>query len=179
MTPPAVAAPGRGPAERHALVQSIRITAVLAALGVVRASPSARRSSCSTASTPSSASAFRGCCSRPRPWAASGPSPRYPFGRDGATPLVIGIQGVGLLATLGYAAVEGVFAIADGGSDIDAAWAFTYAVVTTGASIVTTAGAVRGAASGSDLVEAETTAWRVAAVRGVGMTGGFGLMWLL
>ena len=70
-----------------------------------------------------------------------------------------------LATTLRYTALEGVFAIADGGSDIDAAWAFTYTVVTTGASIATAAW-LRGAASGSDLVEAETTAWRVAAVRG-------------
>lgn len=45
------------------------------------------------------------------------PSPRYPFGREAVTPLVIGVQGFVLLATLLDAAVGAVNALLDGGDD--------------------------------------------------------------
>ena len=61
--------------------------------------------------------------------ARTGPTGRYPFGREAATPLAIGIQGVVLTATLGYAALEAVFTILDGGSDVTAGSGIAYSVI--------------------------------------------------
>jgi cation diffusion facilitator family transporter len=110
--------------------------------------------------------------------AASEPSRRYPYGRESVTPLVIGVQGFVLLGTLVYAAVEAVFSIRNGGSDVTAVWAIVYGVITTVCSLATWWW-LRSVAGPSDLLNAETTAWRVAALRGVGMVVGFSFLAVL
>jgi predicted Co/Zn/Cd cation transporter (cation efflux family) len=104
--------------------------------------------------------------------AAAGPTRSYPFGREGVTPFVIGIQGFVLLATLVYAAAEGVYTIRAGGSHVAAGGAIVYAVVATAGSLAFWAW-LRRAAGDSDLLLAESMAWRVGALRGAGMLVGF------
>lgn len=110
--------------------------------------------------------------------ASVGPSRGYPFGREGATPIVIGIQGFVLLATLLYAAVEAAFTIIDGGSTVAPGWAILYSAIVTVACIVVWM-RIRRAAGHSDLLVAESIGWRVAAMRGVGMLVGFTILWLV
>lgn len=107
--------------------------------------------------------------------ARRGPTRHYPFGREAATPLVIGVQGFVLLATLGYAAIGATRAILDGGSEVVAGWASVYGVIVTVASLWFWIW-IHRAAGHSDLLAAEATAWKVAAWRGVGMVVGFGAM---
>lgn len=110
--------------------------------------------------------------------AAAGPTRSYPFGREGVTPFVIGVQGFVLLGTLAYAAAEGVYAIRGGGSDVVAGWAIVYAVLTTAGSMAIWMW-LRRLAGGSDLLLAEASAWGVGAWRGVGMVVGFVLIAVL
>lgn len=106
------------------------------------------------------------------------PSRHYPYGQHSATPLVIGIQGFVLLATLGYAAVEAVNTIRLGGSHFAPGSAIPYGVI---AAVVSIGVALwlRRAVKQSDLVAAEATAWLIGGLRGVGMIVGFVLMQLL
>lgn len=110
--------------------------------------------------------------------ARSEPSERYPFGKESVAPMVIGIQGFVLAATLFYAAVEGVFTIVDGGSDVTAGWGLLYAGVATAGSLAFWAW-MRPRVGSSDVLASEAEAWKVAALRGVGMMAGFALMFLL
>jgi cation diffusion facilitator family transporter len=104
-----------------------------------------------------------------------GPSHRYPYGLEAATPLVIGVQGVALLATLGYAMVGAVRAIVEGGSEVSAGIALAYAGISFVASVITLWWLRRGV-GGSELIAAEAAAWRVAVWRGFGMLVGFAIM---
>ena len=110
--------------------------------------------------------------------AAAGPTRRYPFGREGVTPFVIGMQGFVLLGTLVYAAAEGVYTIRAGGSDVAAGWAIVYAVIATAGSLAFWVW-LRRAAGDSDLLLAESLARRVGALRGAGMLVGFVLVAIL
>lgn len=110
--------------------------------------------------------------------AAHGPTPRFPFGKEAATPLVIGIQGFILLATLLYAVVEAALVIVDGGSRVNPGPAVVYGLIAAVSSLAFWYWLSRRA-GGSDLLVAESTAWRVAAFRGVGMTLGFLVLALL
>jgi cation diffusion facilitator family transporter len=110
--------------------------------------------------------------------AAVPPSRRFPYGRAGATPLVIAIQGLVLAATLLYAAVEAVFVIVDGGSDIAAGWGIAYGVLATGGSLIVWRWLAARAGS-ADVLMSEATAWKVAALRGIGMIVGFSILALL
>jgi cation diffusion facilitator family transporter len=110
--------------------------------------------------------------------AEQGPTKNFPYGREAATPLVIGIQGFVLAATLVYAAVEGVYTIRAGGSDITPSWAILYGAIAAVASC-SAWWWLRGRSMHSDLLAAEATAWRVGALRGVGMILGFTVMLLL
>ena len=83
-----------------------------------------------------------------------------------------------LLATLIYAAVEGVYSIRAGGSDVAAGWAIVYAVIATVGSLAFWAWLQR-AAGDSDLLLAEAMAWHVGALRGAGMLVGFVLIAIL
>jgi cation diffusion facilitator family transporter len=110
--------------------------------------------------------------------AGTEPGGRFPFGREAVTPLVIGVQGFVLIATLVYAAVEAVATILAGGTSISAGWATVYALVTTAASLVFWSW-LRAEARGSDVLQAEAAAWRIGALGGIGMVVGFGVIWTL
>jgi predicted Co/Zn/Cd cation transporter (cation efflux family) len=104
--------------------------------------------------------------------AAHGPTRRYPYGREAATPLVIGIHAAVMLATLLYGASEAAYTIRGGGSDVVPGHVIPYGVLAAATSIGTWAW-LRRVAGASDLVAAEATAWRVGAVRGGGIAVGF------
>jgi predicted Co/Zn/Cd cation transporter (cation efflux family) len=91
------------------------------------------------------------------------------------TPLVIGVQGFVLLATLGYAAVDAILTIREGGSSVAPGWAIVYSVLTTLGSVVTWLW-LRARATHSDVLTSEAAAWRIGALRGVGMIAGFTFM---
>lgn len=110
--------------------------------------------------------------------AEAGPTSRFPYGREAVTPLVIGVQGFILLATLVYALAEGVFTIRDGGSEVAPGPAIAYATLTASVSIAFWRWLVRQADT-SDLLIAESTGWRVASLRGVGMLLGFVILLVL
>lgn len=110
--------------------------------------------------------------------AGRAPSRQYHYGQHSATPLVIGIQGFVLLATFAYAAMEAFTSIRHGGSHFSAGVALPYGVVTAVASILFAIW-LRRRIRHSDLVNAESTAWLVGGLRGVGMVAGFALMLLL
>ncbi len=110
--------------------------------------------------------------------AASEPSERYPFGRESVAPMVIGVQGFVLAATLFYAAAEGAFTIVDGGSDVAPGWGFAYGAFATVGSLAFWAW-IRPRVGASGVLGAEAAAWGVAAFRGVGMMVGFALMFVL
>jgi cation diffusion facilitator family transporter len=104
--------------------------------------------------------------------AGAEPGGRYPFGREAITPLVIGVQGFVLLATLTFAAFEAVATIREGGSTVTAGPAIVYSLITTVASVLFWLW-LRSVSGNSDLLVAEATAWRIGALRGVGMMIGF------
>jgi predicted Co/Zn/Cd cation transporter (cation efflux family) len=123
--------------ERHALLWSMAITAVLGAMGVLWG--------VATESQMILLDGVYAVLGLLVTWlllmasglAQSEPSHRYPYGRESLTPLVIGVQGFVLLATLGYAAVDAVLTIRNGGSSVDPGWAIVYSVLTTAGSLVT------------------------------------------
>lgn len=110
--------------------------------------------------------------------AERGPTEKYPYGFQAATPAAVGIQGFVLLATLLYAMYEAVLSIRSGGSDVTAGWAIAYGVIVTVASVAFTRWITR-AAGASDVLIAESSAWRLATWRGVGMVVGFAILALL
>jgi hypothetical protein len=83
-----------------------------------------------------------------------------------------------LAATLVYAAVEAVFVIVDGGSDVTAGWGIAYGVLATGGSVIVWQRLARRAGS-ADVLMSEATAWKVSALRGIGMIVGFSILGLL
>jgi predicted Co/Zn/Cd cation transporter (cation efflux family) len=110
--------------------------------------------------------------------AVQGPTRNFPYGRESATPLVIGIYGFVLAGTLVYAAVQALATIRAGGSDVTAGWGIAFGVITAAGSLGTWIW-LRSTADGSDLLATETAAWRVSAFRGLGIVVGFTLMALL
>jgi cation diffusion facilitator family transporter len=106
------------------------------------------------------------------------PSRHYHYGQHSATPLVIGIQGCVLLATLGYGAFEAIITIRLGGSQFSPGLAIPYGVIAAGASIGVAIW-LRRSIKNSELIAAESTAWLISGLRGVGMILGFALMLLL
>ncbi len=102
----------------------------------------------------------------------SGPTTRYPFGREALTPLIIGLEGVALLATCTYATFNAVLTIIHGGSRLPSGWAVGYALV----AIVLPTGVwwhMRRTARQSELVAAEATQWLAGGMLGMGMLVGF------
>ena len=98
---------------------------------------------------------------------------------EAATPLVIGIQGFVLAATLIYAAVEGVYTIRAGGERPRPGWAILYwSNRHDGVSSLPGGGSTDSRRT-PDVLTAEATAWHVGAIRGVGMVIGFTIMALL
>ncbi|XGU21733.1 cation transporter [Rhodococcus sp. 3Y1] len=68
--------------------------------------------------------------------ADSGPTARFPFGKEALIPVVIAVQGMALLATLAYAAVEAVRVILAGGADVTAGSLVAYGAVSAVVSII-------------------------------------------
>jgi predicted Co/Zn/Cd cation transporter (cation efflux family) len=101
-----------------------------------------------------------------------GPTTRYPFGREALTPLIIGVEGVALLATCAYASFNAVLTIIDGGSRLPSYWSISYACV----ALVLPSGLwwwLRRTASDSELASAEAVSWLQGAVLGLGMLVAF------
>lgn len=90
--------------------------------------------------------------------AASGPTARYPFGRESLTPVVVVVQCLALFGTLAYAAAESVRVILDGGGEVAGGSLLGYGLVTAVLS-ATAYLYVRAAARGSDLLGAEARGW--------------------
>lgn len=158
--------------ERRALVGSILVTAVLGALGVVWGIASGSQVILLDGVYAVIGIVMSWLLLRASALAVEGPTRRYQYGREAVTPLVIGVQGMMLLATLLYALVEAVYTIGRGGSEVTPGLAMLYASITTIGSFATWVW-IRRQSEGSDLLVAESTAWRVAALRGAGMLIGF------
>lgn len=95
--------------------------------------------------------------------AAAGPTRRFPFGRETLVPVVVGVQGIALLGTLVYAAVEAVRVILDGGSEVAAAGLAVYGAVT-GLACLAAYGHLSRRCPRSDLIRTESTVWLAGAV---------------
>jgi cation diffusion facilitator family transporter len=104
----------------------------------------------------------------------AGPTPHYPFGREALAPLVVAVQALVLLGTFGYAAIDSVGVILNGGSQTEVGSALVYSLVTLSACLVIRAVLARHQAD-SDLVAAEVAQWAAAVVLGVLMVVGFGI----
>jgi predicted Co/Zn/Cd cation transporter (cation efflux family) len=101
-----------------------------------------------------------------------GPTTRYPFGREALTPLIIGVEGVALLATCAYATFNAVLTIVGGGSKLPSEWGVGYACV---ALVLPTAlwWWLKRTARRSELAAAEATQWLAGGVLGLGMLVAF------
>ncbi len=102
----------------------------------------------------------------------AGPTPKYPFGREALTPLVVGIQGVVLLGTFGFAAIDSVGVILEGGSETAIGAALVYAVLSLLASLVIW-WYLRSRGADSELVQAEAAQWAAGWILSAGMIVGF------
>ncbi|MEN9644214.1 MAG: hypothetical protein RL238_883 [Actinomycetota bacterium] len=171
--------PANGPVrEQQILWRSILVTAVLGAIGIVWGIASGSQMILLDGVYAIIGIAVSWLLLRASAIAAQGPTTRFPYGRQAVTPMVIGVQGFVLLATLLYALVEAAFTIRDGGSQVNPGPAMAYAVATSISSLVFWVW-IRRRIDGSDLLAAESTGWRVAAFRGVGMSVGFLVLWAL
>ncbi|MFF7363056.1 cation transporter [Streptomyces sp. NPDC008125] len=95
--------------------------------------------------------------------AAAGPTPRFPFGRESLVPVAVGVQGLALLGTFGYAAVEAVRVILGGGSEVAAAGLAAYGAVS-GLACLAVYGCLARRGPRSDLIRTEATVWLAGAV---------------
>ena len=87
-----------------------------------------------------------------------GPTQRYPYGREALVPLIIGIEGVALLATCAYATFNAVVSITAGGTGAPDDWSLIYSVC---ALVIPTFiwWRLRRVGERSELVRAEATQW--------------------
>lgn len=164
--------------ERKALTFSIAATTILGALGIVWGVLSGSQMILLDGAYGIVGTITSWLLLKASALSVEGPSRRYPFGRESATPLAIGVQGFVMFATLLYAGYEALLVIVDGGSEVTAGPAIVYAVIVT-ASCVGVWLWLQRTARGSELLLAEATGWRIAALRGVGMVVGFALLMVL
>lgn len=101
----------------------------------------------------------------------SGPSERYPFGREALTPFAIVLQGVAMLGTLLIAALDAIVLILDGGSDVAPLSVVLYGAFSAVASMIFATHLLRRAGD-SELVRVEGLQWRAGAVRNAVMVAG-------
>jgi len=95
-----------------------------------------------------------------------GPTERYPYGREALVPLIIGIEGVALLATCAYATFNAVLTILGGGSSVPDTWSMAYAVTALIIPVFIWL-QLRRAATRSELVRAESIQWLAGAGLGL------------
>ena len=107
-----------------------------------------------------------------------GPTPHYPFGREALAPLVVGVQGLVLIGSMGYAVTDALSVIAEGGSDTALGSALGYAVASAGAGLLIWQ-VLQRRNRGSELVQAEATQWYAGLLLSLGMFVGFGAAILL
>ena len=100
-----------------------------------------------------------------------GPTVRYPFGREALAPLVVGVQGLVLLGSLGYAVLDAVEVILTGGSETAFGSALGYSVAS--ATIGFVLWRVLRRHRSSELVAAEAAAWLAGMLLSLGMFVGF------
>lgn len=105
---------------------------------------------------------------------ARGPTPSYPFGREALAPLVVAVQALVLLGTFGYASIDAIGLLLNGGSQTEVGSALIYSILSLVACVVMYAVLAR-MQEGSDLVTAEVIQWRASIVLGVALTIGFGV----
>lgn len=110
--------------------------------------------------------------------AAQDPTVRFPFGKSAVTPLAIAVQGVALLGTLLYAAVDAVAVVVGGGSDVAPGTVVAYGLITMTCSYAL-ARWLAHRAPGSELVAAEVAQWRAGAMLSLVFAGGAGLALVL
>lgn len=101
-----------------------------------------------------------------------GPTIRYPFGREALVPLIIGIEGVALLATCAYASFNAVLSIIGGGTAPPDGWSFSYAVISLAIPLFIW-WRLRRVARRSELVHAEATQWLAGAGLGLAILVAF------
>ena len=101
-----------------------------------------------------------------------GPTPRYPFGREALAPLVVGVQGLVLVGSLGYAVLDAVAVMLRGGSETAFGPALIYAVGSAAGAFAIWRTLVR-AGRESELVAAEAAQWYAGVLLSVGMFFGF------
>jgi predicted Co/Zn/Cd cation transporter (cation efflux family) len=106
--------------------------------------------------------------------AAESPTARFPFGKAAVTPLAIAIQGVALLGTLLYAAVDAVAIITAGGSDVAAGTVVAYGLITMTCSYALSRWLTHRAPA-SELVATEVAQWRAGALLSLVFAAGAGL----
>ncbi|WP_456787165.1 cation transporter [Cellulomonas sp. P5_C5] len=106
--------------------------------------------------------------------AADVPSARFPFGKAAVTPLAIAVQGVALLGTLLYAAVDAVAVITAGGADVEPGTVLAYGLITMTCSYAV-ARWLTHRAPASELVAAEVAQWRAGALLSLVFAVGGGL----
>ncbi len=159
-------------AERRALLLSIGVGAALAGLGILWGILSGSQMILLDGVYSIIGVGVSWLLLRASALASRKPSRRYPFGRYAVVPMVVGLQGFVLLATIAYAAVEALLVIRAGGSEVSAGAAIVYGVIASVTSLVVWWW-LRARAGASDLLVAEATGWRIAALRGAAVFGGF------
>lgn len=109
---------------------------------------------------------------------AGGPTAKYPFGREALAPMVIGLQGIALLATCGYAAVDAVLVIVGGGSAVSAGSAVVYGALS--AAVALSAWwLTRRPARHSELLAAESAQWLAGTALSLGLLVAFVVVMVL
>ncbi len=101
-----------------------------------------------------------------------GPSSRYPFGREALGPLVLGVQGLVLLGAFGFAVIDAIQIILDGGGQTELGAALVYSVIALIGSL-TVYLVLRRMSTDSELVAAEAAQWAAAVLLGLAMLIGF------
>lgn len=107
-----------------------------------------------------------------------GPTPHYPFGREALAPLVVGVQGLVLIGSLGYAVTDALSVIAEGGSQTSFQSALAYSVVSAAFGVFGWQVLSRRGGD-SELVAAESAQWFAGVLLSLGMFVGFGAAILL
>lgn len=102
---------------------------------------------------------------------ATGPTRRFPFGRDALTPLVVLVQGLAIAGTLLVAAGDAIVVIRDGGTPVSPIVIGIYGAATAVVGFLV-AGWLRRKAPASDLVAAEVSQWQSGAALSVMMLVG-------